>query len=60
MEVIRDKSQRQKEARKSRQRHKTRHRIQKCVSQNCKSKVQDVGFDKLARQEFMTLDSTKA
>ena len=30
-------------------------RIQKCVSQS-KSKVQDMGFDKLARQKF---DSTK-
>ena len=44
---------------KARQRHKTRHRIQECVSNKCESKVQDVGFDKLARQEFMTLDSTK-
>ena len=64
MEVIRDKSARRRKpengAQKSaRQRHKTRHRIQKCASQKCKSKVQDVGFDKFARQKFMTLDSTK-
>ena len=31
----------------------------KGASQRCESKVQDIGFYKLARQKFKTLDSTK-
>lgn len=31
----------------------------KGASQRCKSKVQDIGFDKHSRHKFKTLDSTK-
>ena len=29
------------------------------VKDDCKAKVQDIGFDKFARKKFETLDSTK-
>ena len=37
----------------------TRHRTQRCARQRCKSKVQEIGFDKLVKQKLKTLDSRK-